>query len=273
MLKGLKPIKPHRKDYDLLKTHGLGALPVSSMLPADYSNYAGEAIPNQELPDARFNPSVGILAYGCTGETAAFDSGLQDAAVYRPDIPYLLTPPGVSNEGRDMRAMLETLIDQQALMPQSGPTGKKRLAYFNVYAAGAIDDFDAAKIALWINQSEKRSVWAGSWWYPEFSTVGEGGILPLPSFDVRQASLHAHLITGWKTIDGVEYLESLSWQGMDYGRRGVVYFSRELWNSLMGQPYTGMFTITKMPADSPVPVGMQATVDHLVYLVRQLFHV
>lgn len=40
----------------------------------------------------------------------------------------------------------------------------------------------------------------------------------------------------------------------------------------MRQPYTGAFTITKTSSSTPVPIGVQAVVDHLVYFLLNLFN-
>lgn len=287
MESGLDKIAPHRKDFSLVKTYGMVAGDAAG-LPENFSIYDGRDIPNQNALDYRFTPPVKILPYGCVGETGSFDSGIQDGKVYRPDVPYLNTYPYSETVGRDMRVVMQALIDAELLVTQEGTKGPKRLAYFNCYGASKIDDFDAVRLALYVNQSEKRGVWVGSWWFPDFanhqewqpdgtvtSTPLTDGILAIPrNWSTNVAALHAHLVTGWRTINGVVYLESLSWQGMQYGDKGKVYFSRELYNALMKQPWTGAFTITKYKgADSPVPVGLQAIADHIAYFIRNLFNI
>lgn len=274
---GLEKIKPHITDYSLIPSikagavYGATSVPNPKGFPESFSIYDGRIIPDQELSDNRFSPILPPLPYGCTGETGTFDAGLQDNDLYNPEDLYESTP-GKPGQGRDMRMALTTLIARGGLR-QNGTFGPKRKNYFNCYAAGKIDDFDAARIALWINQNEKRGVWVGSWWYPEFATPHANGTLSDPSYNTNYASLHAHLITGWKTIDGELYLEDISWQGMSYGNKGIVYFSRAQFNRLMAQPYTGAFTETKLGANLPIPVGYQAVIDHLVYFIRQLFQV
>lgn len=276
MRSGLDPVKADRRDYSLLPSIKAGAIYGATAtdpkgLPDNFSIFDGRKIPNQLETDNRFNPPLDPLLFGCVGETAAFDAGIQDGAVYRPDVPYYNTPPYTNTSGRDMRVMLKALIDKEFLKTQEGTTGPKRTAFFNVYGAGKIDDFDAVRIALWINQNEKRGVWVGTWWYPEFNHVGRSGIIFSPSYNTTTASLHCHLITGWKTIKGQIYLEDISWQGEDYANVGFDYMSREIYNKLMTQPYTASFTQTKLGANAPVPIGMTAVVDHLVYWLLQLF--
>ncbi len=253
MKNGLLPIKPHTKDYSLIHTFGAVGLPDS------FSIYEGQTIPNQELPDTRFTPNLIPLPFGCTGETAAFDSGMQDSKLYSPQYIYANTPPKDSG-GRDIRDVLQFLID-------NGPeeNGTKRLAYFNCYGSGAIDDFDAARIGVYINQSEKRGVWIGSYWY--WGDEPPSMNLSLPSFIIAKATLHCYLCTGWNE-DG---LELIPWLGENYGDKGKFYVSREIFNALMAQPFSAAFTITKVPSNTPVPIGFTAIVDHLTYLIRQLF--
>lgn len=268
---GLNKIGPDKRDYSLLHSFA-GVTPDPGDLPDNFSIYDGRPIPNQNLQDTRFTPALPPIPFGCTGETAAFECGIEDGKTYDPEYIYRGTKPYIDTTGRDIRDVLQFLID-------NGPDGSnKRLAYFNCYGSGKISDFNAARIALWINQIEKRGVYAGTWWYPEFESPNQDGTLPLPSFNTQSgATLHCHLITGWrKNTNGVIELEDISWQGEDYANAGVDYITEEIYDALLAQPYTGAFTITKVPANSPVPVGYQALFDHVVYslaqFVRNLFH-
>lgn len=274
---GLAKVIPDHKDYSILDTfkdHPVfgGVIADPTTLPDNFSIYDGREIPNQNADDTRFSFLIPPLPYGCTGETGAFDCGLQDNAVYNPQDLYLNTPPG-GDGGRDIRSMLQTLIDRGPRLPD-GTFGPKRLAYFNCYGSGKIDDFDAARIGLWINQQEKRGIYLGTFWYPEFENPDANGSLPMPtSFDMSIASLHCHLGVGWRVLNGVEEIQDLSWQGTDYANAGVDWIPRDLYNALMAQPYTGAFTATKMPSNTPIPIGYQAEIDHLVAYIRQLFSV
>lgn len=265
MQAGLEKILPDRRDYSLLHTFGAVA-PDPKGLPDKFSIYDGRTIPNQDKPDTRFTPTVRALPYGCTGESQTFLGGLEDAALYRPDDLYDHTPPYNDGQGRDMRKSLQTTIDRGYSPDLIYLPDNKRTAYFNCYGKGVIDDFDAARIAIWLFQAEKRAVTVGSWWYPEFAVPTQFGSVTTPSFDMRQATLHNWIITGWRGDE----LECLSWQGEDYGYKGKVYISRAIYNKLMQQPYTGAFTVTKNTSKTPVPIGMQAVIDHLVYFIFQL---
>lgn len=267
---GLNRIKPDRRDFSLVHTFGATVADTQS-LPSSFSIYDGRPIPNQDDVDTRFNPQLPALPFGCTGETGAFETGLQDGTLCNPQDLYLATPP-YNQGGRDIRDMLKVLINR-GVVRADGTMSEKRLAYFNCYGTGGIDDFNAARIGIWINQAERRGVYLGTWWYPEFENAGADGILPLPSFNINEASLHNHLATGFYSTYKDDYIETISWQGMHYAKNGLAYVSRADYNALMAQPYTGAFTITKMPSNTPVPVGVQAEIDHLVYFIRNLFNV
>ena len=268
---GVNKIQPHRKDYSLLHTFG-ATLPEPKGFPDKFSIYDGREIPNQTSYDNRFRPSVRPLPYGCTGETQSFDASIQDKKLFHPDDLYDNTPPFTDGTGRDLRLSLQT-TKERGFLESDGTFGYRRKQYFNVYGAGAIDDFDAARIALWINQDEKRGVSVGSWWYQEFMNPNGFGLLSLPSFRMEEASLHNYLVTGWKTINDQLCLEMIPWLGMNYGNNGLCYASRPLYNALLAQPYTAAFTNTKKDTGQPITIGIQAYIDHLVYMIRSLFRV
>lgn len=264
MKSGLNPVRPDTRDYSLLHTFG-GLTTEPAGLPDNFSLYAGQAIPNQNQPDSRFPFSVPSLPEGCTGESGAFETGMQDGVLYNPQDLYLATPPGDPYSGRDLRAMLGTLISR-GVKDANGNLSPKRTAYFNCYGAGAIDDFDAARIALWINQWEKRGVYLGTYWYwgDAPSTT-----LTVPSFNTSGATMHCYIATGWMTWGGTQYLEIIPWIGMDIGEKGRFWLSRDIYNKLMDQPYTGAMTVTKTLGTTPIPIGLTALADHAVYALNQ----
>ena len=272
MQQGLNLIYPHKKDYSFIPSFGATAFDTSG-LPANFSVYGGQLIPDQDSPDTRFVPPIPPLPMGCTGEATTFIGNIEDTNLYNPQSTYLQTPPGTLNTGRDVRDALQSTIDI-GYQDAHGVVGYKRLAYFNVYGTNTISDYDAAKIAIWLNQNEKRAVSVGSWFYPEWvEKTSQDGILCTPSFNTQNATLHNWIITGWKTINGVEYLEMIPWIGMQWGNNGIGYVSREIFNALMAQPYTAMFTLTKETSNAPIPVGWQAITDHFVYYFRNLLGV
>lgn len=268
MKSGLAKIKPDRKDYSLLHTFGATTTDPEG-LPASFSIYDGQPIPNQNAIDTRFWPALPPMPEGCTGEAGAFVAGIQDNKLYNPQDLYLNTPPGGAQGGRDMRSMLQTLIDRGP-RAADGTFGPKRTAYFNCYGAGKIDDFDAARIGLWINQYEKRSVFIGSYWYWNTAPLAT---LPLPSFNTANIPLHCYIAVAWTTdADGTEYLLVIPWVGMEAGNAGVFRLSRVLFNALMAQPNTGCFTETELGSTTPVPIGVLANWDHIVYSLTQFIH-
>lgn len=272
---GMNPLRADRQDYSLLETfknHPAFGAVVSdpSTLPANFSIYDGRDIPNQLLPDTRFTPALPPLAYGCTGEAGAFSASIQDNELYDPEDLFLNTPPvGDTSQGRDIRLMLG-MLKTRGPRKEDGTFGPTRGDYYNCYGAGKIDDTDAARIGLWINQYEKRGVIVGTWWYPEFSNTGLTGSLPTPSFNTSDASLHCYLITGWRTNpDGTLELEAIPWLGREFGTSGRGWMPKAIYNALMRQPYTGAFTQAKTPATGPQSVGIKAQIDHIAYVLAQ----
>lgn len=267
MQQGALKVWPHRKDYSFLHTFA-GS---TEGLPESFSIYDGRPIPDQRTHDRRFNPPLRPLPMGCTGETQTFIAGLEDGALYDPMDFYDATPPGVDGMGRDVRDSLKTAV-KRGFKRSDGTTGFKRVAYFNCYGSGKIDDTDAARIALWLNQGEKRGVSVVSWWYPEFYPDQFGSIFP-PSFNTKEASLHNYLCTGWRTRNGEVELECIPWLGQDFGKQGLVYIPRSIFNGLMAQPWTACYTLTKDDGTTPLPVGWVAIFDHFLYYFRNLFGV
>lgn len=265
---GLLKIYPHTKDYSFLPTYGQIA-PDPEGLPANFSIYTGQPIPDQNSLDTRFTPNLPPMPFGCTAESGTYNCNLEDSLFpYNPKDLYDNTSPGGPG-GRDIRQMLSTLCSRGP-RAVDGSFGPKRTAYFNVYGSGRITDAAAARIALWINQQEKRPVIVGTWWYPEFATVDIDGALQTPSFNPSQASLHCYIVTGWRTnTKGQIELQVISWQGMTYGVNGVCWMNETLYNALLRQPFSGAFTITKNTSQTPVPIGVQAYIDHISYSLVQ----
>ncbi len=270
MKSGLCKVRPDRKDYSFL--HTFGALNFGTDgLPDSFSIYDGRPIPNQDEQDTRFTPAIRPLYEGCTAESTTFLAGLEDNALYPPDDFYFATPPGTDGVGRDIRVALTTAKTRGFKLP-NGLIGMKKGDYYNVYGADKIDDYSAAKIALWINQNEKRAVSVGTWWYwggvPNNILVNQG-VLSVPSYNTAEASLHNWVIVGWEG----DYLIGIPWIGMNYGNKGLVKVSRAIYNKLMAQPWTAAYTLADTPSGGPVPVGVTAIIDHLVYFIRHLFNV
>ena len=272
MKPGLCKIEPDHRDYSLLHTFAAG-LPDPEGLPPNFSIYDGRPIPNQNALDDRFSPAHRPLPMGCTAEDRTFSAGLEDNELYDPVDFYFATPPGTDGEGRDMRMAFSVAYNRGFKRPD-GTIGAQRGPYFNVYGSGTIDDFTAAKIAVWLHQQFKIPVSVGSFWYFEYRQPSLTGSLPLPSFDTTRATLHDWIVTGWRTLpDGTEELECISWQGNDYGLSGLVYMSRPIFNASMQQPWTGSFIQPPQTGQPPITIGVQAYIDHFVYWFRHTFNV
>ncbi len=269
---GLRPIQPHKTDYDFLSSFG-ATTPDPEGLPENFSVYDGREVPDQNQDDQRFPFSIPALPQGCTAESGTFDSGIQDNDLYNPQDLYLHTPDYNPYTGRDIRAMFSTLKEHGLLKADGTLTGN-RSAYFNVYGSFRISDADAVRIAIWVNQYEKRSVYIGSWW--EWGNNPQT-ILPEPTYLTKNGTLHCYLCTGWKTIDGTLYLEIIPWLGKNVGDSGKFYMDVSIYNKLMIMPYTAAFTVTKGDIANPVALGLQAHTDHVIYslvqFIRNLFNV
>lgn len=266
---GLNKIYPDAQDFSLIHTFGYTPYDVAA-LPQSFSVYDGRTIPDQNHPDWRFTPPLSALPLGCTAESGTFAAGLEDGtdALYNPQDLYMNTPPYLPVDGRGIREMLKALIEH-GLMSVDGRIGNKRTAYFNVYGTNAIDDFDAARIAMWVNKDEERCIIVGTYFYQNFYNLATSGNLPTPSFNTAEATLHCYVVTGWNE----KGLEAIPWLGQDYGDNGKCYISREIYNGLMAQPYSGAFCITKLESTTPVPIGVVAWIDHAKYYFRNFFHI
>lgn len=263
---GTFKVKKDLRDYDFLKSRALGGVSVNADdLPSEFNVDAGLWMPNQN--------QMG-LPYGCTGFTQADLCADEDGVLYDPGDIYRATPTplgGDPNGGRNIRESLAVVCKKDRPLKRylADGTGNPRPAYFTVKPAGKIDYFDAVRIAIWINQHEKRSVSIGSPWYPEFERPVDG-ILPTPESYYWHGGIPGHnwKICGWKTIDGNTYLIGKPWQGEEYGDNGWCYVSREIFNDTMNRWGTGAFTVSD---DSNVATVDKSVVDRLVAFIYQLW--
>ena len=254
---GLKKVRKDHRDYSYIKTYGI----VPTTLPDEYMADADMWMPDQM--------AMG-LPMGCTGFTQADLCTDEDGIIYDPRDLYEATPPG-GRDGRDIRNSLKTLVSRgvRPYLTTDAP-GNKRTAYFNIQRSGAIDSFDAIRLAMYSTSSENRTVSLGVPWFSEFTHPLPNGVLPIPLFDLSHATWHNCKVAGWKSIDGVPYLAIKSWQGTRYGVNGWVYMSRELCNVLLGFKGTGAFTVTKLSHGEVQTVDMNV-VSRIISYVRSLF--
>jgi len=81
MQSGLLKIYPHKKDYSYLHSYGATLFDTSG-LPANFSVYGGQLIPDQDAQDTRFAPALPPLPMGCTGESSTFLGNIEDTNLY-----------------------------------------------------------------------------------------------------------------------------------------------------------------------------------------------
>ena len=260
ILQGLKRIFPDHRDFDFHRSFGSPTTLPS--FPPEYSTDAGFWMPSQNAMGA---------PYGCTGFSGADACSDEDGVQYDPLDLYRRTPPGLNDQGRDIRVMLGVTINQglkRWLLTEE--PNYKRKAYFQVRGSGVIDQFDAIRLAMLSTRDEKRAVIAGIPWFQEFQAAGQDGVLKMPhDLGVSRATWHCIKIAGWTTINGVSYLMVKSWQGSDYGAGGWAYMSRELCNTLFAINGSAAFTVSKVAPGQIVTVDLGA-VDLIISYVRHL---
>lgn len=254
---GLKPTKQDHRDYDFKKSFGAVAPP---SFPTEYITENYLWCPDQNSSEPIFgNPA---LPYGCTDYTQADLCADDDGRLYNPLILENITHANAKN-GLDLRIAMD-----------GARKAYNRTAYYNIKGAGAVDTFDAVRLAMYfISASEKRSVSVGSPWFYQFTGAGYTGIVPIPdSFNLIYATWHNWKVGGWKTIDGQPYLICKSWQGNKIGDGGYLYFSRPLFNSLMAIRGSVAFTLTNMKPDQVQTIDMNV-IARIVSYIRYLFNI
>ena len=269
---GLLPIRKDARDFDHLKSFGT-VIPTTG-LPSEYNCDAGLWTPDQNISQTIGLSIIPALPEGCTDYTQTDLCIDEDGVLHDPDLIENVTHAN-ANGGGDIRVALAAAI-----------TIFKRGAYFSIQASGAIDSFDALRLAMYSTENEKRSVSVGTPWYAEFeNTVIQNpdgtytttalpanwnGILPIPFNLNRYVSWHNWKICGWKTIGDQVYLIGKSWQGPNYGVNGFHYVSRPLINQLLAINGTGAFTLSKIVPAQIVTVDA-TVVAQIVAFIRSLF--
>lgn len=258
---GTRPTQPHRKDFDFLASKKLaGAVP--SFLP-EYNVDAGLWQPNQNAGCDLFTPPTPPMPFGCTNYTGCDLCADQDGRLYDPMILEAVTHAN-ENRGAEMRVALKAVTQTIPGHP----------AYFRVSPAGKIDAFDAVRLAMLSTSTEKRGVAIGSPFWLQWGAVKKNGVLPMPDFDLKNASWHAWAVKGWKIINGEPYLVCKMWQGREYGDNGFVYVSRPVFNATMAVWGAVAFTIDKLLPDEELQtLGISAYVREIVAYVRFLFNI
>ncbi len=258
---GLRPIKHDHRDFDYFKSKKLGAV-ISSFpaaFPDSYNTDAKLWIPNQNAGSTLFTPPVPPMPYGCTNYTQSDLCADEDKKLYSPLLLENITHAN-ANGGSDLRTSLNAATKNIPGHP----------AYFNIRPSGAIDWFDAIRLAMISASSENRSVSIGSPWFPEFTEAED--VVPMPSsWSLSRASWHNYAIKGWKSINGQPFLIVKPWLGQGYADAGFSYFSRTLFNALMNISGSAAFTIDKLIPGEEVQKVDSTIVQWIVSYVRFLF--
>jgi hypothetical protein len=259
---GLLPLKNDRRDFDLLATrqHKLAGL---TSLQLSYSvRDATQRIPNQQVEDRSFNPPCPELPFGCTDVAQATICSFEDGFLHNPMDLENVTHAN-ANRGVDMRTSLSATTRVWAGHP----------AYFRVYNQLGMDMFDAVRLGMLATSNEKRAVSIGTpffweWHSPDPAT----GILRVPSFDLKSlgTTWHDWVVSGWDTFNDKPYLECIALQGQGYGKDGITYMSREVFNALMAIPGTGAFTVDKiMPGEKVQTIG-SPVLQEIINFIKSL---
>ncbi len=265
---GTFPTKKDHRDYSLLKTRKFGAVPAT--LPDSYSASNTLWIPDQETGSTLFTPPLAPEPYGCTNFSQCQLCINEDGRLYNPAYLESITHANARG-GYGVRESLKTVV-KYGVQDQQGTIHTNHPAFFNIQPSGAIDAFDAVRLAMFSASVEKRGVSVGSPYWLQWGAVGPNGILPPPDYDLQFASWHNWVCEGWNTIDGVTYLRCQMLQGANYGKGGIVFMPREQFNATMAVNGSIMFTLDKlMPGEQVQTVDMNI-VQMIVSFIRQLFH-
>lgn len=134
---------------------------------------------------------------------------------------------------------------------QNWPSGltanaKAHLAesFFNVLKGSPYDTFDAIRVALWANRSEKRSVYTGCLWRAGWLYAKDG---VLPKYPISSGMGHCFKIAnGQKIINGEPHLIIQNSAGKGVGDNGFFYMSRAVANREL---IYGAYLVKDMPRD------------------------
>jgi hypothetical protein len=100
-------------------------------------------------------------------------------------------------------------------------------AFFEVDGYDSL--FDSVRGTMWQNREEKRTVFAGVYWQPEWSR--SNGMCE--HYGQDRNSPHAIKVFGSKVIDGKVYLKVQNSYGESVGDKGIFYFSKEVADNLV----------------------------------------
>lgn len=208
-------------------TRSFGLTTPQPLPPRTYTYDKGLSTPDQNADG---------LPYGCTGYAQSHVASNEDGVLYDPRQTYVHT---CLRENHDITLPC-TIDNSMAIgsafgMWKPGETddsiagGRRRGKPFRVERISGMDWFDSFRSVL---RSSGKSISTGTIWFREWEST-QNGILTsdfVYSGNADQYPWHNYEISGEKVIDGVPYLEILSWQGPNYGLGGFVYLDRKGFN-------------------------------------------
>ena len=265
---GLQPSTIDHRDYDFYKTFGAANV-FSVNLPDNYIVDTNGWMPDQRFSEPVFNNPA--FPFGCTSYTTCDICADQDDMLYNPAFTESFTHAN-EKRGVEIRESLLSAINfgTKAL----DGSIHKRTAFFNIKKYEVLDWFDSIRYSMLPTLGEKRTVSWGTPWYQEWQNTGNNlqGIVTAPqNYYAQNVFWHNSKFIGWKTIDGVPYLVNKSWQGTSFGDKGLLYFPREVVNSVMNVRGTCAYTVSKIVAGSGFKTINVSLMDWAHSILRNIF--
>lgn len=229
---GLKPIsfKDHRT-YDFHRTFGTA--------PSTLKSFSFDTL------GSRPNQDADGLAEACTAYSQNDIASNEDGILYDDyDFTYRNTLNMMDAEFGEPCDMMKALdattvygVKKKTENAQDA-LGHRRAPYFIVKKLN--DYLDGLQSAMLVKQG---CLSLATPWYPSFEFPNSDGTVPSPNnwADLSRATWHDWEACGIEVINGEPYLASKSWQGAQFGQKGMVYFSREQVNNLLSTKGAGAF--------------------------------
>lgn len=223
------------RDISYHRTFGSVAAPLADI---SYSYDAGFGMPDQ---NADGYPN------GCTGYAQADVAQDFDRQAYLPPYTYKHTlemsglPDGSPCDIRvSMKSTTVYGVQRPGETTETEAETHRQGSYLNVDFVPGMDWFDSIRLAL--RKSPNRSLSLGTPWFPEWEATSATGIVTsLFTADPDSVPWHNHKFCGEVVIADVPYLVDKSWQGMNIGDKGWLYFDRATVNRVMAISGTECF--------------------------------
>jgi hypothetical protein len=231
---GLLPLKPDKRDFELIDV--FGAIDLSE-LPEEFIT-GKPKVKNQGMTDF------------CTAYAITSASELQEKVELNPEYQFAKTKQIMGNPdgyGADLRSACKSAVKFGSLKESDFPkhiTGDfrhwniwpdwidekakkyRKKSYFKINGYGS--SFNAIKVALWLNKSDKRVVITGALWRSEWTKAKNGRITK----ECESSGFpHAFIIIGWIG----EYLIAHLSNGEEVGDKGRFYFHKDIVNKEFGK--------------------------------------